>query len=144
MADLSEVELHRGRMLTPLRALVKRASVRGRARDRIGAVTPWRLLVLATLVYVALDLSLPAMPGAFVFEPEGSAEGTRFRAARADAETPMLPTQVRAPASALFQVPLDGKERLAPVAPAETRGRPVVHRRSPAPLDSAPASEDPL
>jgi hypothetical protein len=129
-------------MLTPLRALVKRASVRGRARDRIGAVTPWRLLVLATLVYVALDLSLPAMPGAFVFEPEGSAEGTRFRAARADAETPMLPTQ--APASALFQVPLDGKERLAPVAPAETRGRPVVRGRSPAPLDSAPASEDPL
>ena len=130
-------------MLTPLRSLVKRASVAGHARDRIGAVTPWRLLVLAILVYVTLDLSLPAMPGAFVFEPEDSAESTHLRATRAGAETAGLPTQARGPASALFQVPPYGRERLAPVAPAEPRGRPVVGWRSPAPLDSAPSSEDP-
>jgi hypothetical protein len=33
-----------------------------------------RELLLAILVYVALDLSLPAMPGAFVFEAADSVE----------------------------------------------------------------------
>jgi hypothetical protein len=105
-------------------------------------VTQPRLLVLAVLVYVTLDLSLPAMPGAFVFEPADSAEGTHIRA-RAEAETGVLPAQARGPASALFQVPLQVKERLAPVTLAEPRGRPVVSWRSRAPFDSAPSSEDP-
>lgn len=129
-------------MLTPLRSLVKRASVPGRVRDRIRAVTHHRLLVLAILVYVTLDLSLPAMPGAFVFEPAASAEGTHIRA-RAGAETVALPAQARGAASAFLQVPLHGKERLAPVGPAEQRGRPVVAWRSRASFDSAPSSEDP-
>jgi hypothetical protein len=33
-----------------------------------------RAALLALLVYVTLDLSLPAMPGAFVFEPADSVE----------------------------------------------------------------------
>ena len=35
-----------------------------------------RLFVLAVLLYVTLDLSLPGMPGVFVFDPADSAEGT--------------------------------------------------------------------
>jgi hypothetical protein len=34
-----------------------------------------RGLLIVILLYVALDLSLPAMPGAFVFDPVGSVEG---------------------------------------------------------------------
>ena len=33
-----------------------------------------RALLVAILVYVTLDLSLPTMPGAFVFEPDDSVE----------------------------------------------------------------------
>jgi hypothetical protein len=101
-----------------------------------------RLLVLAILVYVTLDLSLPAMPGAFVFEPADSAEGTHIRA-RALAEMVALPGPSRGAATALLQMPLDDKERLAPVGPAEQRGRPVVAWRARVPFDSAPPSEDP-
>jgi hypothetical protein len=105
-------------------------------------VTHRRLLVLAFLVYVTLDLSLPAMPGAFVFEPADSAEGTHIRA-RVGAETVALPAEACGAASTLFQLRLDGKERLAPVGPVEQRGRPVVARRARVPVDFAPSSEDP-
>jgi hypothetical protein len=37
---------------------------------------PRQTLLFAVLLYVTLDLSLAAMPGAFVFEPAGSVEGT--------------------------------------------------------------------
>ena len=49
-------------------------------------MTQHRALLLAILVYVSLDLSLPGMPGAFVFEPSetvDSAQG-RGRATAAD------------------------------------------------------------
>lgn len=35
------------------------------------------MLLLAILVYITLDFSLPAMPGAFVFEPAESVETTQ-------------------------------------------------------------------
>jgi hypothetical protein len=101
-----------------------------------------RRVLFAILMYVALDLSLPTMPGAFVFEPADSAEGTPIRA-RAEAETVALPAQAREPAFVLFQPPLEAKERLAPVNSAERHGRLVVSWRSQAPYDSAPPSEDP-
>ena len=101
------------------------------------------MLVLAILIYVTLDLSLPAMPGAFVFEPADSAEGTRVRA-RSAAETVALPALARAPGAPLFQPPcLDGDVRLAPVSSAERRARPVISWQSRAQCDSAPSSEDP-
>lgn len=37
---------------------------------------PRPTLLFAVLLYVTLDLSLAAMPGAFVFEPADSVEGT--------------------------------------------------------------------
>ena len=101
-----------------------------------------RLLVLAILIYVTLDLSLPTMPGAFVFEPADSAESTRVRA-RAAAETVGLAALVRDPGSLLFQPPLEGDERLVPVSSAERRARPVVSWQSRAQYDPAPPSEDP-
>lgn len=128
-------------MLTPVRSLVKRASVPGHARDKIGVVTHWRLLVLAILVYVTLDLSLPGMPGAFVFEPVDSVEGTHIRV-RAGAEAVALPAQARSSASALFQVPADVRERLAPVGPAERRGSPIAGWRFRVPGESPPSAED--
>jgi len=50
-----------------------------------------RALLLAILVYLTLDLSLPAMPGAFVFEPANSAEGTQVLRGRQAAEVVTLP-----------------------------------------------------
>jgi hypothetical protein len=101
-----------------------------------------RLFVLAVLLYVTLDLSLPGMPGVFVFDPADSAEGTHTRT-RAAAETSVLPTQGRGLAFALFQPPLEVKERLAPVALAERREWPGAGWRSRAFVDSAPPSEPP-
>jgi len=47
------------------------------------------------LIYVALDLSLASMPGAFVFEPADSVEGVRMSHAQeaADRIAPPTPTQ---------------------------------------------------
>ena len=92
--------------------------------------------MLAVLVYVTLDLSLPAMPGAFVFEPADSAESTQVRA-RAAAESVALPALARDPGCVLFQPPRGGDERRA------HRERPVGSWQSRAPHDSAPPSEDP-
>jgi hypothetical protein len=50
-----------------------------------------RPLLLAVLVYVALDLSLPAMPGAFVFEAGDSVEGAQVVRGRLATEVVALP-----------------------------------------------------
>ncbi|HKZ06166.1 MAG TPA: hypothetical protein VJU81_11915 [Methylomirabilota bacterium] len=53
----------------------------------------WRVLLGALLVYVVFDLSLPAMPGAFVFDAGDSVEGThggRVRLATGPAITPAM------------------------------------------------------
>ncbi|HTE66545.1 MAG TPA: hypothetical protein VK736_09840, partial [Candidatus Binatia bacterium] len=99
-------------------------------------------LVLVILIYVTLDLSLPAMPGAFEFEPADSAESTQVRA-RSAAEAVALPALARDPGSVLFQRPLEGDDRLAPDISAERRPRRVVRWQSQAQYDSAPPSEDP-
>jgi hypothetical protein len=100
-------------------------------------------LPLVLLIYLTLDLSLPAMPGAFVFEAADSTESTQVRA-RAAAETVALPALARAPVALLFQPPrLEGDVRLAPVISAERRARPVVSWQSRAQYDPAPPSEDP-
>ena len=101
-----------------------------------------RGVLFAILVYVTLDLSLPAMPGAFVFEPADSAESTQIRA-RAASETVALSAQARDPGCGLFQPPLEVKERLALARSAERCGRPIVSWRSRTPYDLAPSSEDP-
>lgn len=97
-------------------------------------------MLFAVLVYVTLDLSLPAMPGAFVFAPADSAESIQVRV-RAATEAVAQPTQAREPGFVLFQPSLEVKERLVPVN--ERQGPPTVGRRSRACCDSSPPSEDP-
>jgi hypothetical protein len=50
-----------------------------------------RALLLVLLVYVTLDLSLPGMPGAFVFDPAGSVESTSRVRESVDAPPVSLP-----------------------------------------------------
>lgn len=98
-------------------------------------------LLLAILVYVTLDLSLPAMPGAFVFDSSDSVESIRIRA-RAAIEIAVLPASAR-DAFVLSRPPLDVKDRLTPAESIQRGRRPVLSWRSRALLDPAPPSDDP-
>ena len=99
-------------------------------------------LLLVILIYLTLDLSLPTMPGAFVFEAADSVESTQIRT-RAAVEIVSPPALRHPPGFVPFRPPLGAKERLAPASLAECPARPVVSWRSQAPYDSAPPSEDP-
>jgi hypothetical protein len=50
-----------------------------------------RARLAAILLYVALDLSLPSMPGAFEFDPAASVEGTHSARPRITAEVTVAP-----------------------------------------------------
>jgi hypothetical protein len=98
-------------------------------------------LLLAILVYVTLDLSLPAMPGAFVFDSSDSVESTRTRA-RAVGDAVVLPAPL--PDGVVPARPrLDARERLTPAESAPRGARRVLIWRSRALSDPAPPSEDP-
>jgi hypothetical protein len=56
-------------------------------------------LLLAVLVYVSLDLSVAAMPGAFMFEPEDSVESLQSSRGRAPAGVVALPALDREPST---------------------------------------------
>jgi hypothetical protein len=58
-----------------------------------------RPLVVALLIYVGLDLSLPAMPGAFMFDPDESVDSVPVTRDRAAAEVVVLPTPASDPVS---------------------------------------------
>jgi len=88
-----------------------------------------RVLILALLVYVTLDLSIPAMPGAFGFDPDDSVESVYQTRARAAAEAAIPPASGAA------------GRRPAPVGPARERSR--SSRRSSASDEPPPPSEDP-
>jgi hypothetical protein len=96
--------------------------------------------LLAVLVYVALDLSLPAMPGAFVFDPHDSVESLQQGRARARAEAVMLPASAVA-AFGLAPMPRGAADRRAPTRPGLSRPR--LSRRFAALDDPPPSSEDP-
>ena len=99
-------------------------------------------LVLAILIYLTLDLSIPAMPGAFEFECEDSAEVTRMRP-RSAAESVALPALVRDPASIPVQLHLEDDDRPAPHVSAQRRGRRVAGWQSQARYEFSRSSEDP-
>jgi hypothetical protein len=99
-----------------------------------------RVLIVVLLVYVALDLSIPTMPGAFGFDPDDPVESvyqTRARAA-AEAVTPPAPG---ATAFVLSGLPPDAPRRPASIDPG--RARPRSSRRSAACDEPPPPSEDP-
>lgn len=96
--------------------------------------------LLALLVYVALDLSLAAMPGAFVFEPADSVESAQGHRGRTGTDRPALTPVVRATVVA-DQPRLEIDDR---------RGRPVERLRHPVaswlrrpPIGTPPPSDDP-
>ena len=111
----------------------------GSDSGRIAAVTLRRVLILALLVYVALDLSIPTMPGAFGFDPDDSIESVYQTRARAAAEA-VIPPASGAAAFVLSALPPDSGRRPGPIDPA--RERPRSSRRSAA-SDEPPPSEDP-
>ena len=111
-------------------------------RVRIGAVRHRWPLVLAILIYVTLDLSLPGMPGAFVFAPDDSVESVQGARARAAADVVAMPAEPSGVAG-LSHPPAEHVRRLVRANRVEPRGRPVSARPFPAHVDPAPASEDP-
>ena len=74
-----------------------------------------RALLVAILVYLTLDLSLAAMPGAFVFEADDSAEGTRVIRGRLVVEIVVLPI-LNAGSFVLPSPHIDLRHRLSPVS----------------------------
>lgn len=104
-------------------------------------VKPRPALLLAILLYVTLDLSLPAMPGAFVFDSSDSVESVHIRA-RAALEIAVLPASAR-DAFVLSRPPLDVKDRLTPAESIQRGRRPVLSWRARALHDPAPPSDDP-
>lgn len=96
-------------------------------------------LLIAILLYVSLDLSLPTMPGAFVFDAGDSIESTQSRA-RAAVETVTLPAPVR-DLFVLSWLALQAGDRPTPVEWLERR--PVPRWRAGTLDEPAPPSEDP-
>jgi hypothetical protein len=100
------------------------------------------LFVVPILLYVALDLSLPAMPGAFVFDARDSVESTKESRGRGTSDIMGLVTSAPEPVAV-------SKPRVAvaslSIAPAEAaaRRRSVVIWRPRTRLDSPPPSLDP-
>ena len=100
-----------------------------------------RRLLLALLLYVTVDLSLPAMPGAFVFDAGDSVESVQARRDASTAEPVLLPV----PSSQAAPTAAPVRVAAAPV-PATRRAAPhatLARRRLGATVDTPRSSEDP-
>jgi hypothetical protein len=101
-----------------------------------------RALLFALLVYVTLDLSLPMMPGAFVFEPADSVASIEMAHGRAALAVAILPS----PAGPSLLPPssrLDPKPRVPPVREIAATGHPAPRCLPRATCDPPRPSEDP-
>jgi hypothetical protein len=99
---------------------------------------------LVLLVYVTLDLSLPAMPGAFVFDPSASVESAQMNRGRAAGDVvlrPARPPLSPPPAPARIHAPQGPRPvaRANPESVHEDARRP----RALAALTDAATSEEP-
>jgi hypothetical protein len=95
------------------------------------------------LIYVALDLSLPSMPGAFVFEPEDSVESIQSNRGRGSADAVLLPAPIVSHWVVLTPPRTEATDRPAPTAEVAPLARPMVHRLPRATLEFAPSVADP-
>jgi len=101
-----------------------------------------RWILLIVLHYVTLDLSVPAIPGAFVFESGDSLDMSSGRASDNTADAALLPA-LAGVSVVVSQPPLDLRGQLAVTRKAALRGAPVLSRLPRATLDPASPSEDP-
>jgi hypothetical protein len=101
-----------------------------------------RALLLVVLIYVTLDLSLPSMPGAFVFEPGDSAEGTQVARGRLAAEVAVLPA-LNGSSVVLPSPRIDLRHRLPPLSDVVRLARSASRCLPRAVCASSPLSEDP-
>ncbi len=81
---------------------------------------------MAILVYVALDLSLPTMPGAFVFEPADSVES--IGGGRLTARVVVLPTPAAGSSLIVSHLGSDLRHRLPPRSEVVVLGCPPARR----------------
>lgn len=99
-----------------------------------------RLCLFAILVYVGLDLCLPAMPGAFAFDADGSVESVDIARARVTSGLVVLPplamTSLPSPAQLLDCTPsLPSRSAAAPPRHFMTRYLPRATCASPSPSE---------
>ena len=99
------------------------------------------MVLVAVLIYVSLDLSLPMMPGAFVFDVGDSVESVQISRGRVAAEVQRA-FAYRSPLVSQPRVEVDDRQ-LVPHREVTPRGRPVVNVLPRAALNPAPSSEDP-
>jgi hypothetical protein len=99
-------------------------------------------VLLAILVYVTLDLSLPAMPGAFVFDPEASVESLHLTRARAAGDVVVVPELLR---NLLMPSPprVEIRARSAPASQVALPRRHLVRSLPRATSDPPAPSEEP-
>jgi hypothetical protein len=101
-----------------------------------------RGLLLVILMYVTLDLSLPMVPGAFVFDPADSIESVQNARGR-----PAARVAIRAaPVGDSFKLSppfVNHKPRITPMAAVALPVHPVASYRARATVDPAPRPEDP-
>jgi len=99
-------------------------------------------MLLAILLYVTLDLLVPAMPGVFVFESADSLEISSGRAGQGKAEISVVPALARV-SFEVSQSSVDLRDRVAAKSNVALPGHPILKRLPRATLDPAPPSEDP-
>ena len=112
-------------------------------RVKIRCVKRRRALLLTVLVYVGLDLSLPAMPGAFMFDPAGSVESVDLVRSRPTAEIAVITAPIRDWSVPRQQPPSDVRHRLPSNTDVAPPGWPVVRCLPRATCAPSPPSEDP-
>ena len=100
-----------------------------------------RIVLLAILTYVALDSSLPAMPGAFVFEPGDSVESTHGRGRHAVEVTALSALSGHSPI--LLRPRIDLRHRLPPISDVVRLARSAAQCLPRAICAPSPPSEDP-
>ncbi len=101
-----------------------------------------RAVLLAILLYVTLDLSVPTIPGAFVFESVDSVEISSGRGGQGEAEISVLPAPAGDPFG-VSQTSFALGDRVAANSNVALPGHPMLNRLPRATLDPAPPSEDP-
>jgi hypothetical protein len=99
-----------------------------------------RLWLFAILVYIGLDLCLPAMPGAFVFDADGSVESVDVARARVTSKLAVLPPLAMASLQSLQQLcdftpSLPSKNQAAPPGHLMTRYLPRATCAPPPPSE---------